>query len=672
MIKNKFLLLFLSLTISFVTSCSWSSSSDSTETPSISMKRMKIEQSTNGAISMIEYQLGEKGYEASQGIASNGEDSFYGIVYSDFSSSFLDEKGNRYFECGFFQIVSDINNSGTLLTNDFLKSENLLVVTDGNDNRFVLTQTLPCFGSFSYIYDDWYNICKKCGDFVFEVNTYENSESNYDFDISCFSYDSNKWIFKSDEDIIAFNIEAKGFYSDYSKAYLQSASMFQSIIKTQNSNAVSCTSASYVIVSGEILLNNLFGQQKGTINGMLLSDLLALQKQLNSNEVLSITPDGIEVVADTSALADARVEKGIISLIANLILAVSEVAIIVVTWGSAAPIMAVALTTSISGMLYACSNIGEAIQDIALGAQGDISTEAINLIKGAFISICGSEEAGTIAYNIWGIANTIVSSLICPINAAITQASLLELSVAQTVLKVLRVVGVKLAEAMVVGLSSRLIGVASGEILYSLTGNELLKAYATDCVTLVAAFAIGFGVNTLDNKYNWSGISKAQFLEQLKRHLQNDVEFEAKIDTARSNAGQQCKKEALDDILNGGDPRKYGFDPSDPHDKEILDFVFENGRFPSYSNGDPIQCEFAHGVNVGEIKDAAYKGLITWEQALEFIGSSFNGLLTSHDNHLYLFHGGAYTNSTNYQLIIDHRPEVSDFIYQILTAIGAL
>ena len=669
--KNKFLLFFVSLFIPLI-SCSWNSSSYSDITPPVSLKRMKIEQSSNGAISMIEYQLGEKGYEASQGIASNGEDSFYGIVYSDFSSSFLDEEGNRYFECGFFQIVSDINNSGTLLTNEFLDSENLLVVTDGNDNRFVLTQTLPCFGSFSYVYDDWYNVCKKCGDFVFEVNTYENSESNYNFDISCFSYDLNKWLFKSDEDIIAFNVEAKGFYSDYSKAYLQSVSMFQSVIEAQNSNAVSCIAASYIIVSGEILRNNLFGEQKGTINGVLLSDLLALQKQLNSNEVLSITPEGIEVVADTSALADARVEKGIISLIANLIMVAGEVAIIVASWGSATPIMAIALVTSISSILYACSNIGEAIQDIALGSQGDISTEAINIIKEVFVSICDSEEGGTIAYNIWGIANTIVSSLICPINTAITQASLLELSTAQTVLKVIRVVGVKVAEALVVGLTSRLIGVASGEILYSLTGDELLKSYATDCVSLVAAIAIGFGVNALDNKYNWSGISKGQFLEQLKHHLQDDVGFEAKIDTARSNAGQLCKKEAIDDILNGGDPRKYGFDPSDPHDKEVLDFVFENGRFPSYSDGDSIQCEFAHAVNVGEIKAAVYKGLITWEQALDFIGSSYNGLLTSHNNHLYLFHGGAYTNSTNYQLIIEHRPEVSDFIYQILIAIGAI
>ena len=86
--KNKFLLFFLSLFIPLI-SCSWHSSSDSDITPPVSLKRMKIEQSSNGAISMIEYQLGEKGYEASQGIASNGEDSFYGIVYSDFSSSFV-------------------------------------------------------------------------------------------------------------------------------------------------------------------------------------------------------------------------------------------------------------------------------------------------------------------------------------------------------------------------------------------------------------------------------------------------------------------------------------------------------------------------------------------------------------------------------------------------------
>lgn len=577
----------------------------------------------------------------------------------------------RCFECGFFQIISDVEHSGKLLTYDLITDEKPLIAVDGDENKFVVTQSLPSFPSFSYIYDDWYNVCKRVGDFIFEVNTYENNEKYYNFDISCYSYDKNKWVFKSDEDILAFNVKAKGFYSDYSKAYLKSVSMLQSVIDMQNDNFYSYDAATYVIVSGEVLNNNLFGEQKGTINGVLLSNLLETQKQLRNNEVLSITSDGIDVVADTSSLAGFRVEKGIISLVANTLLVAGEVAIMVATWGASTPIMAVAIATGISSMIYAASNIGEAIQDVILGAQGDTNTKAINIIKEGFIAVFGDEKSGTLAYNIWGIANTIVSSLICPINTALTQSALLDRTIGQTVLSIVRIIGVKAVLGAAVSCSSVLIGKKVGTAILALTKDELLAKYATDCTTLVVAIALGIGANALDNKYNLSGISRSEFLEQLKHHLK-DADFDSKVITVRNAAGEKLKAQATDDILNGGDPKKYGFDPSDPSDKEILDFLFKNHRFPSFKNGDKIECQFAHGVNVAEIKEAAYKGLISWKEALSYIGSSDNGVLTSNYNHRVLFHGGSWTNSTNFQEIISRRPDISDFIKTILQAIGTI
>ena len=670
--KSRFLLSALCAVFS-ICSCSNVNGESSTVGPSVKpLSRMKIEESTSSAISMIEYQLGEWGYESCEGTAHNGTDTFYGIIFSKFDGSYVDEEGSRLFESGFFQIISDVKNSGKLLTHDLFSEDKPIIAADGDNNKFVVTLSLPSFPSFSYIYDDWYNVCKRVGDFVFEVNTYENAEKYYDFDISCYSYDKEKWLFKSDEDILAFNVEATGFYSDYSKAYLKSVSMFRSILDMQNSHSYSFAAASYAIVSGEILNNNLFGEQKGAINGVPLSELLAAQKQLQSNEVLSITSDGIEVVADTTTLAGLRTEKGIISLIANSLLIASEVMVIVTTWGSATPIMAVAIATSVSSIIYAASNVGEAIQNIILGAQGDIDTKAINVIKEGFIATFGDEKAGTLAFNIWGIANTIVSSLICPVNTALTQSVDLGKTISQTVLAVVRVVGVTTIEAALVGSASALVGMATGSIVYSLTKDELLAAYATDSATLVAALAMGFGVGALENKYNFNGISKRQFLDQLKRHLDEDVGFKTKVLTARNSAGEKLKSQALKDILNGGDPTKYGLDPSDPSDKEILDFVFENGRFPSFKNGDKIECQFAHAVDVSRIEDAAYKGKISWMEALEYIGSPDNGVLTSNFNHRVCFHGGAWTNSTNYQEVIVRRPEVSDFINTILCAIGAI
>ena len=155
------------------------------------------------------------------------------------------------------------------------------------------------------------------------------------------------------------------------------------------------------------------------------------------------------------------------------------------------------------------------------------------------------------------------------------------------------------------------------------------------------------------------------------------------ISNLRSKAGKQAKADALKDLDNiknssgGLTPskinkwaQKYGLDPTDAADKEIIDFVTKNNRFPSYAAGDGIQCDFAHGKNVAEIVDAYKKGKISASQAREFISNPQNGLLTSRENHFYLLHQGNWSNTTNYSQVVKLRPRVAEVVMSIISVIS--
>ena len=155
------------------------------------------------------------------------------------------------------------------------------------------------------------------------------------------------------------------------------------------------------------------------------------------------------------------------------------------------------------------------------------------------------------------------------------------------------------------------------------------------------------------------------------------------ISNLRSKAGKQAKADALKDLekINNSNQgltpakinkwaQKYGLDPTDAADKEIIDFVTKNNRFPSYAAGDSIQCDFAHGKNVSEIVDAYKSGKISANQAREFISNPQNGLLTSRENHLYLLHQGKWTNTTNYSQVVKLRPSVAEVVMTIISVIS--
>lgn len=141
------------------------------------------------------------------------------------------------------------------------------------------------------------------------------------------------------------------------------------------------------------------------------------------------------------------------------------------------------------------------------------------------------------------------------------------------------------------------------------------------------------------------------------------------VEKYRYKAGKQAKKEALNDLINGRNLKKWGLDMKNPDDMEILKFIQQNKRFPSFKANDKIQCEFAHAVDVSKIRQAFEQGKITKQQAIDFISNPKNGILTSHNNH-FILHKKNWSNVTDVKTAIKLRPSIKNTVEEILKAIA--
>ena len=132
---------------------------------------------------------------------------------------------------------------------------------------------------------------------------------------------------------------------------------------------------------------------------------------------------------------------------------------------------------------------------------------------------------------------------------------------------------------------------------------------------------------------------------------------------ARNSAGKTAKADALDDIVAGRNYKKWGLNPSNADDLEIIKYVQANKKFPS-------NCEFAHAVDVKLIKQAYSDGKITLAQAQSFMSNPNNGMLTNSSTHYLKIHMGDYNNASNISVILKARPSIKPTVEMILGAIA--
>ena len=149
--------------------------------------------------------------------------------------------------------------------------------------------------------------------------------------------------------------------------------------------------------------------------------------------------------------------------------------------------------------------------------------------------------------------------------------------------------------------------------------------------------------------------------ETLVHNTCNDV-----FRKAGNDAGKKAKAQALDDIVAGRNYKKWGLNPSNPKDMEVIKYVQKYKTFKGSG------CEFAHAIDVNVIKSAYKSGKITYQQALDFCANPNNGILTSNYTHRIIIHAGNVNNPSNLSVILKARPSIKGTIEMIQTALGVV
>ena len=149
--------------------------------------------------------------------------------------------------------------------------------------------------------------------------------------------------------------------------------------------------------------------------------------------------------------------------------------------------------------------------------------------------------------------------------------------------------------------------------------------------------------------------------ETLVHNTCNDV-----FRKAGNDAGKKAKAQALDDIVAGRNYKKWGLNPSNPKDMEVIKYVQKYKTFKGSG------CEFAHAIDVNAIKSAYKSGKITYQQALDFCANPNNGILTSNYTHRIIIHAGNVNNPSNLSVILKARPSIKGTIEMIQTALGVV
>lgn len=135
---------------------------------------------------------------------------------------------------------------------------------------------------------------------------------------------------------------------------------------------------------------------------------------------------------------------------------------------------------------------------------------------------------------------------------------------------------------------------------------------------------------------------------------------------AGNEAGKKAKAQALDDIVAGRNYKKWGLNPSNPKDLEVIKYVQKYKTFKGSG------CEFAHAIDVNVIKDAYKSGKITYQQALNFCANPNNGILTSKATHRLLIHAGNVNNPSNLSIILKARPSIRETVKMIQAVLGVV
>ena len=439
----------------------------------------------------------------------NEETIIPGYIFTDWSVA--NDEGQTIYNAGFLQLKEQ-SSSALEITEDMV-AKGLIACAEGLKDVSFLVNQYTLLDSFSFVYSGKYVKYFQKSPYVVEIGVNEDKRSNYDETIqSLYDYDNEKYIW---EDLEYKSISANSYFSDEAKAYELARKTVSDIISLQDKNGKQMEVATIIIYVDENINQYLIDSQIGVVNGYSIDELDKIEKTLDNNQFLVVSPDGVTIctVPTVQELADQRVANGWIRAITGALILVGSAIVTVATCGAGAPalITAVAVVSGTVAIGYGACEVIEGIQELYYGYNGDIESESINFGVELFKSFGLSEEDARKTYNAVGLSATLINQLTMPVGKVVSMTT----GFFRTTLAVGRVVLVESAKMAITGLASLVVNEVATDVAIELGMNPAYARLVGYGSALLSGMLVYTGVNRIDQKLNISGLYPKNPLERL-------------------------------------------------------------------------------------------------------------------------------------------------------------
>ena len=430
----------------------------------------------------------------------NEETIIPGYIFTDWSVA--NDEGQTIYNAGFLQLKEQ-SSSALEITEDMV-AKGLIACAEGLKDVSFLVNQYTLLDSFSFVYSGKYVKYFQKSPYVVEIGVNEDKRSNYDETIqSLYDYDNEKYIW---EDLEYKSISANSYFSDEAKAYELARKTVSDIISLQDKNGKQMEVATIIIYVDENINQYLIDSQIGVVNGYSIDELDKIEKTLDNNQFLVVSPDGVTIctVPTVQELADQRVANGWIRAITGALILVGSAIVTVATCGAGAPalITAVAVVSGTVAIGYGACEVIEGIQELYYGYNGDIESESINFGVELFKSFGLSEEDARKTYNAVGLSATLINQLTMPVGKVVSMTT----GFFRTTLAVGRVVLVESAKMAITGLASLVVNEVATDVAIELGMNPAYARLVGYGSALLSGMLVYTGVNRIDQKLNISGL----------------------------------------------------------------------------------------------------------------------------------------------------------------------
>lgn len=655
------------------------------------------------------------GYDVFNAVAKSQSGCEYGLGYCDYDNGYqFNDEDKIYLSAGFLSFstndLTTINSNDTIFLSPIDEEANVI---EDKDIGYVVDFVENGIPGGHFVANGRY-VKYSIYDGTVNISSYENKDSFYDLSLgSIYNYDKKEYEFIPYDEISSEPIEYVALTDKINAKELKEN--LYSIIEEQEQNGYSFDSITIAYVSVDAL-NALRGilTQEDSLNGYSFDFLNSIEFD-NNTQYLSFNEDGSITLKDLPPLPVTEV-KGILDWIVDYLVLAGTGVLAVVSITFLGPVVGGAISAGligagiqyfnetviqgkkftdvnwakvgimgISGALGAIVPCSGWLGYVAAGAVGGLTSAAMTAVDGGSweeILISGAEGALMSV-----VMHGLFKSCFPAGTSVLTEDGLLPIECISvgTLVASYNIYTRKLEYRPVLE-TYQSVGTEFAKILLS-NGNEIVSTknhpyYDLKTKSFVSACDLtkdSILMDSLGNELYVIGITIFnENIEVYNLDIETNHNYfvsdsfilvHNKCDkTERAKAGQNARKEALDDVISGKF-EKWGLDPNNEHDLQIIKFVQKNKRWPVLKT-DGIQCEFAHAVDVQYIKNAFQNGKITEQQYYEFISSPNNGILTSHDTHFRVLHSGKYTNMTDYHKAIQLRGSISEYVNKILQAIG--